>query len=122
MGNTSKPFVEEMRRIIGCGSSILRIKFASSHKGRKPIYQYALKGSARCYWVLKQVVKYLIIKKKRALNIIRELESKPFGRWANATKAARKRASKTSTSSWKNPRIRAARLKGMQEARCQKLS
>ena len=118
MGNTSKPFVKEMRRIIGCGSSILRVKFSSSHIGRKPMYHYALKGSARCYWVLKQIVQHLIIKKRRALNIIEELESKPFGRWANATKAARKRASKIALNSWKNPRIRAARLKGMKEAQC----
>jgi hypothetical protein len=122
MGNTSRPFVKEMRRIIGCGSSILRIKFAPSHKGRKPIHQYALKGSARCYWVLKQIVKYLIIKKKKALSIMKELESKPFGRWANATNEERKRASKTAILGWKNPKIRAARLKGMKEAKCRERS
>src|SRR5579859_8203772 len=88
MGNTSKIFVQEMKRIIGCGSNMRRTRFSSSHKGRKPMYHYTLKGSARCYWVLKQIVKYLIIKKKRAECIIQKLESKPFGRWANATKAA----------------------------------
>jgi hypothetical protein len=122
MGNTNEAFVGEMRRIIGCGSSIYRTKFAASHKGRKPIYHYVLKGSARCYWVLKQLVPYLIIKKEKASKIIRNLELKPFGRWANATKASRKRASRTAIKSWKNPEIRNARLKGMREAKCQKRS
>jgi hypothetical protein len=121
MGNTSELFVAEMKRIIGGGSSILRVKFAPSHKGRKPMYHYTLKGSSRCYWVLKQVVKYLIIKKQKALSIMKELESKPFGRWANATKEGREKASKIATESWKNPIIRAARIKGMQEAKCRKL-
>lgn len=116
MSNTSMAFVREMKRIIGCGSSIRRVNLGKSHKGRKPMYHYTLAGSARCYWVLTQIVKYLIIKKQKAKkNIIAHLELKPFGRWANATKAARKRASKTAIQSWKNPKIRAARLRGMRK-------
>lgn len=116
MGNTSKKFVEETRRIIGCGSSIHRTSFTPSHKGRKPMFHYTLKGSARCYWVLRQIVSYLIIKKEKALKIIHELESHPFGRWANATKEARQRASRRARASWKNPEIRARRLAGMKAA------
>ncbi len=115
MGNTSKAFVKEMRRIIGCGSSIRKHKFGKGHKGRKPMYYYSLKGSSRCYWVLVQLVKYLIVKKNKAINIIDELKSKPFGRWANTTKEGRRKASRAARKSWSNPKIRAARLKGMRK-------
>ena len=83
MGNTSKAFVQEFRRIIGCGSSIIRSNFKkkSGHKGRKPMHYFSLKGSGRCYAVLQQVIPYLIIKKVKAKRIVKELESKPFGRW-----------------------------------------
>jgi hypothetical protein len=113
MGNTSSAFVKEVRRIIGCGSTIWRIKFTSTHKGRKPMFHYTLKGSKRCLSVLQQIVKYLIIKKKRAQHIINEIESKPFGAW---TKARRMACSRSVKAQWKNPRIRANRLKGMKEA------
>jgi len=114
MGNTSEAYVKEMKRIIGgVGSTVHRTNFHKTHKGRKPIYHYVLKGSARCYAVLKQIIPYLIIKKNKAEKIVHEIESKPFGRWKNATKAARKKASIRTKNSWKNPKIRAARLAGM---------
>jgi len=85
MGNTSKIFVQEMRRIIGCGSTVYRQKFSkrgkNKHKGRKPMYHYVLKGSHRCYQVLNQIIPYLIIKKHRAQEIIKEINRSPFGRW-----------------------------------------
>lgn len=120
MGNTNKRFVDEMRRIVGCGSRVRRHKFAKSHKGRKPMFHYSLKGSTRCYWVLKQITDYLIIKKQKALDIIKELEQKPFGRWVNATLETRKRHSDKLKKQWKNPEIRARRIKGMRRAACRK--
>lgn len=81
MGNTNERFVREMRRIIGAGSRIRRYKFHSSHKGRKPMFCYCLKGSLRCYRVLRQIEPFLIIKKKKASQIMREVEKIPFGRW-----------------------------------------
>ncbi|MDA4129235.1 MAG: hypothetical protein OK457_00540 [Thaumarchaeota archaeon] len=114
MGNTNKNFVREMKRIIGCGSQIHRTKFKYPHMGRKPIYHYTLKGSIRCERVLKQIVKYLIIKKQKALIILHELKIKPFGEWTNKR---RKAASKSLRIQWRNPKIRASRLKGMR--RCQ---
>lgn len=53
------------------------------------MYQYGLKGSNRCYWVLKQIYPFLITKKKKVHDIMKEIEDKPFGRWANATPEAR---------------------------------
>lgn len=82
MGNTSKPFVNEFRRIIGCGSQVLRHNMGKDHKGRKPMHYYNLKGSKRCKAVLLQVMPFLIIKKTKAKNIIREIDTSPFGRWA----------------------------------------
>ena len=91
LSNTHKEFVEKFRETINCGSQIKRMMFnKGGHKGRKPIYYYSLKGSNRCYWILKQIFPYLIIKKKKVLNIIKELEEKPFGRWANATQKVEK--------------------------------
>jgi hypothetical protein len=118
MGNTNKPFVEEMKRIIGgVGSSVCRTTFSTKgrqpHKGRKPMFHYTLKGSLRCYFVLKQIVPYLIIKKEKALSIIRKLESEPFGRWKNTTADARRRASLRAKRLWKDPQVRAARIAGM---------
>src|SRR5579885_387165 len=104
---------EGMRRVIGCGSSIRRVSFGKSHIGRKPMYHYVLKGSARCYWVLFQIVSFLIIKKEKAKSILNELETKPFGRWANATPEARKKQSDRLKLQWKNPAIRARRMAGI---------
>lgn len=81
IGNTNEKFVKKVRAVIGCGSSVRRHKFASSHKGRKPMYHYCLKGSIRCYFVLKQVLPYLIIKKQLAKKILKEIKDLPFGRW-----------------------------------------
>lgn len=125
MANTNEAFVAEMKRIIGgVGSTVYRTEFGTGgdtpHKGRKPMFSYALKGSLRCYAVLKQVLPYLIIKKDKAESIIEELESKPFGRWKNATKEAREKASIRMTESWKDPEIRAARLEGMRKFHAQK--
>lgn len=81
MGNTNERFVRKVRSIIGCGSRVRRHKFAPSHKGRKLMYCYSLKGSIRCYFVLKQVLPYLIIKKQLAKKILKEIKDLPFGRW-----------------------------------------
>jgi hypothetical protein len=114
MGNTSEDFVKEMKRIIGgVGSTVFRIKFGPSHKGRKPMYHYVLKGSLRCYFVLKQVIPYLIIKKDKAKSIVKKLESEPFGKWKNTTKEAKRRASVRAKKLWRNPEVRAARIAGM---------
>jgi len=99
--NTNKEFIEEARKIIGCGTKVNRTNIHKSHKGRKPMYVYSLKGSNRCYWILKQIITYLIIKKQKALNIINELEEKPFGRWANATKKSREKQSLMMKKIWK---------------------
>lgn len=115
ISNTSKKFVDEMRRVIGCGSQVNRAKWHKSHMGRKQMYLYCLKGSNRCYWVLKQILPYLIIKKGKALNIIKELEEKPFGRWANATPKNRALNSARLKVEWGNPKIRLRRIDGMRK-------
>jgi hypothetical protein len=114
VGNTSEKLLWRIREVIGCGSNV-NYAPSYSHKGRKPMYMYALKGSARCYWVLRQIVPFLIIKKEHALSIIRELEEKPFGRWANATPEAREMASKQARTAWADPVIRARRIQGMKD-------
>jgi hypothetical protein len=116
VGNTNEDYVKEFKRIIGCGSSVLRHKFGPDHKGRKPMYHYTLKGSCRCYWVLVQVIPYLIIKKSKAEDIVQELIEKPFGRWANATEESRKRSSDSLKSQWADPVIRKRRIDGMRKA------
>lgn len=113
MGNTCGPFVEEVKRIIGCGSAVWRTTFTGEHKGRKPIYHFTLKGSKRCLSVLKQIQKFLIVKKRKAIKIINEIESKPFGYWTKARKIA---CSKRLRKEWANPRIRNRRLRGMRHA------
>ena len=115
ISNTNKNFITEMRRIIGCGSQINRTNWHKSHKGRKPMYLYSLKGSNRCYWILKQIIPYLIIKREVALSIIKELENKPFGRWINCTEEYRKLNSKRLKKEWQNPIIRKNRIEGMKK-------
>ena len=115
MSNTNKEFVDRMRGLIGCGSQINRSRWHKSHKGRKAMYMYSLKGSSRCYWVLRQIIPYLIIKKEKALNIIKELEEKPFGRWANSTPQYRKLHSDRTKKQWQDPIIRANRIEGMKK-------
>jgi hypothetical protein len=117
MGNTSEAFVQRFREIIGCGSTVFRVEHGAGHKGRKPMFHFTLKGSERCYQILKQVLPYLIIKREVAAAIIKELEDKPFGRWANATEESRREASKRAKTSWSDPAIRARRLAGMQKAK-----
>ena len=101
MGNTDEKLILRFREIIGCGSTVYRTKIHESHKGRKPMFQYSLKGSNRCYWVLKQILPFLITKKDKAFGIINEIEEKPFGRWANATPDARRRASEKMKEIWR---------------------
>jgi hypothetical protein len=113
LANTNKSFVDRARELIGCGSGINRSQWHKSHKGRKVMFMYSLKGSNRCYHLLKQIVPFLIIKRQKALDIIRELEEKPFGRWANATPEYRKIHSERSKNQWKNPEIRKNRIEGM---------
>ena len=115
MGNTSKEFVEKFKDLIGGGSSIKRTVFGVSHKGRKPMYHYTLKGSARCYVVLKQIIPYLIIKKEKAIKIVEEIENKPFGRWKNCTEEARKQASETAKKSWQDSIVRKRRIDGLRK-------
>lgn len=115
MSNTNKEFVDKMRKVIGCGSQVKRTNIHKTHKGRKPMYHYSLKGSNRCYCVLKQIIPYLVIKKQKAREIIRELEEKPFGRWANATKEYRDIASEKTREGWENPTIRQNRIDGMRK-------
>lgn len=117
-GNTSRPFLEKFREVIGCGSSVMRTgqhlqTGSTSHKGRKPMFHFSLKGSARCYWLLRQVVPFLIIKQEKAKAILHELETKPFGRWANASPEARQAHSSRLRAQWADPVIRAKRLAGM---------
>lgn len=115
MSNTSEDFVKRMREIIGAGSSVRRYKWHKTHKGRKVIYYYSLKGSNRCYKILKQIIPFLVIKKQKALDIIRELEEKPFGRWANATEEARLIAGNKSRERWANPKFRNRMIQKMRE-------
>lgn len=110
MGNTNKDFVKKMREIIGCGSTVYRHEFHGSHHGKKPMYHYTLKGSVRCYAVLRQIRDYLIIKKDKADKIINELESKPFGRWANATPEARLAQSNRMKEIWRKRKSHSLRV------------
>jgi hypothetical protein len=116
MGNTHCGFVERFRAVIGCGSTVTRHEFHGTHKGRKPMFHCTVKGSARCYKVLKQIIPYLIIKREKAEAIVRELEEKPFGRWANATPEARARAADVGRSTWADADVRARRIAGMRRA------
>ncbi len=113
IGNTNEQFVQKVKELIGCGSSINRQHFGGGHKGRKAMYHYTLKGSARCYVILKQIYPYLIIKKDLAERIIKEIETAPFGRWKNCTEESRKKQSEMAKKSWQNPIHRANRILGL---------
>lgn len=115
LSNTNKDFVERTREIIGCGSKANRSKWHKSHKGRKTMFMYSLKGSNRCYHLIKQLIPFLIIKKQKAINIISELEDRPFGRWVNATPEYRKLNSERLKIEWQDPKIRKKRLEGMRK-------
>lgn len=87
MANTDKAFVQHMRDVIGCGSTIRRVVFQASHKGRKPMYKFSLEGSGRVKQVLEQILPFLIIKKVKAKSILKEMKKNPFGRWARRSKS-----------------------------------
>jgi len=78
--NVCRPFLLKIRNTIGCGSTAYHIP-SLSHKGRKPMYMYSVKGAKRCHKLLKQLLPFLIVKKQKAKKVILELENKPFGRW-----------------------------------------
>lgn len=105
MGNTDANLIKEFRRIIGCGSSVFRTNIHRTHKGRKLMYQYSLKGSNRCYWVLKQIYPFLITKKEKVRVIMHELETRPFGRWANCTTEARRLQSVRMKKIWQKRKL-----------------
>ena len=117
IGNTNRDFVEEFKRIIGCGSSVMCYKrpFTNpSHYGKKPMYYYQLNGSKRCAEVLIQILPYLIIKKEKANNILLEMELRPFGAFKHDIEESKKRTSLRVKKEWEDPDIRARRIKGMQ--------
>jgi hypothetical protein len=45
------------------------------------MFMYSLKGARRCHRLLKQVTPFLVVKQNKARKIMKELESKPFGRY-----------------------------------------
>lgn len=77
------------------------------------MFNFVLKGVTRGYWVLKQILPFLIVKKDKAAAILRVLESEPFGTYKNSTPAARVKRSAWATNSWKNPETRAKRIAGL---------
>lgn len=114
VANVCPEFLDHVRKLIGAGSRVNHIP-SLSHKGRKPMFNFVLKGCSRCYWVLKQICPFLIIKREKAETILMGLESTPFGaRWVNARPSFRLQQSKRAINSWRNPEIRAKRLAGMQ--------
>lgn len=115
IANSNFKFLEFAKKIIGCGSLHKRNRNSPSHWGKKIIQQYGLKGSNRCYHLLRQIIPFLIIKKQKALDIIKELEEKPFGRWANATPAYKRLHSERAKIQWQNPVIRKNRVLGMRK-------
>jgi len=119
LSNTNEDFVNHAKNIIGCGSSITRRIHMSpeGYRGRKPIFHYGLKGSARCHKLLNQIIPHLIIKKDRAERIVAEINSHPFGRWMNALPEYRKANSERLKRSWADPTIRQHRLDGMKQWR-----
>ena len=118
--NTNEEFVAKVREVVGAGSSVMRCYYTSklAKEPRKlPVYQWGLKGSIRCVVVLKQIAPYLIIKKKLALSIIKEVDQNPFGRWVNATPLDRELQGAITRGTWDNPDVRKKRLDGMARAR-----
>lgn len=113
VGNTHLGFVSKIRDVVGCGSICLRHSKGTLHKGRKPLYQYTMKGSERGLKLLEQVLPYLIIKKEKAEAILHELRTHPFGRWVAATPEAPARASEQMKASWKDPDVRRRRIEGL---------
>jgi hypothetical protein len=110
----------KIREVIGCGSVCTRHFKGTLHKGRKPLYQYMMKGSERGLKLLGQVLPYLIVKREKTEAILNELRTHPFGRWAAATPEARARASERMKASWGDPDIRLRRLDGMRRHRAER--
>ena len=117
VNNTNEQFIDRVKEYVGCGSKVKYAKFNESHKGTKPIYTYSLKGCARCYWLLNQLLPYLIIKKEKVIAIIQELENNPIGRDIGKTEEARNKASIATKLSWQNPIIRKKRIVAMKKSR-----
>lgn len=114
--NTNYEFVQHAKELVGgIGSTICRHNY-SPHGSKTPeirnrvIYQWSLKGSNRCYVVLRQIIPYLIIKKNKAEAIINEIDEHPFGRWNNQTTERRKLASSIAARTWSDPNIRERRI------------
>jgi len=119
--NTDVRFVERAKEIVGCGSiSYSRVHKGEGHKGHKPVHDYSLKGSLRNLRLLQQIEPYLIIKRDKALAIIEEITTKPFGRWKNATPEARAFQSRRLKEEWQDPVLRQRRLDGMRAAALRK--
>lgn len=116
IANVHFGFLEKIRETIGCGSNVNHVPSAS-HKGHQRLYNYSVKGSCRCFWILRQISPFLVIKRDKAEAIIGELCRKPFGRWASNTEEKKVLASVTGRSTWRDPDIRAKRLAGMKTAR-----
>lgn len=117
VANTDIRLVNRAKEVVGCGH-IANRKYppGSLHKGRKVVYQYQVKGSERGLRVLDQIIPYLIVKREKAEAIVKELHTRPFGRWAATTPEARKRASEVMKASWLDPAIRAKRIAGLRES------
>jgi len=111
--NTRFGFIAKIRDVVGCGSICTRHFHGSLHKGRKPLYQYTMKGSERRLKLLEQVLPYLIVKREKAEAILNELRTHPFGRWVAAPPEARARASERMKASWRDPDVRRRRIDGM---------
>jgi GH15 family glucan-1,4-alpha-glucosidase len=111
--NTIIAYVNKAKEIIGSGTVTRHIK----EKGRKDVFRYSMKGSGRCYQVIKQIIPYLIIKKERAEAIVDTIENTPFGLESHRTKEYRKKASNRVKKEWKNARVRLARIAGMKNAK-----
>jgi hypothetical protein len=117
MSNTNRAFVARMREVIGAGNAIHRCKEQPNRKGKLPMYKFVIAGSARCKRVLEQVLPFLIIKKDKAVSIILEIETKPFGRWNGEGRAAAVHAAAQKTrASWNDPVVRLRRLEGQRKA------
>ncbi len=112
VSNVCYSFLEKIKETIGCGSNVNHIP-SVSHKGRQAMFLYCLKGSARCYWLLRQIIPFLIVKRRKAQDIIMMLESKPFGRWVARTPESRAEQSRRATLGWADPATRERRLRGM---------
>lgn len=115
IANVNYQFLKFAQDLIGCGSLSDRKHNSPSHRGKKIVNIYGLKGSNRSYHLLKQLIPFLIIKKQKSLDIIKELEEKPFGRWANATKEYREKAAEVARKRWANPEYHARTVEAMRK-------